>query len=345
MKCKKIIMAGFMILGIITCSACGSTKETESTEAELVKEESSDKEKSSAKEEKNSHGEKAIEEIREDLETSDLIPMYFGTDEDMHVEDVTLIKRNTTESTDEVYCTITVNSSTTSFRQDYKLIYNYYTTGGWILDEYTAEGEQAYFPLTGVDEFRIGLDVSDNFGSGCNYEIIDPDTDFDQEFLTDTVKVHITTEGGLFKASGTLNFRYNYLGSSWSLVDCQKENDYTEYYDFAGAWVCDYAGDGTRIRLFLVKTQEGNSLTGDYIQLQIVPSLNLINVIEEFEENPFTIQADGSVFWESQGYTGFYYDKNTVMEVDNTPFAKYSDSYMTLDEYISANYPGYSVQR
>lgn len=76
-----------------------------------------------------------------------------------------------------------------------------------------------------------------------------------------------------------------------------------------------------------------------------MPDFNRVDVIEDFEEKPYTVKDDGTIFGESQGYTGFHYDEHTVMEVDNTPFVKYSDSYMTMNEYISANYLGYSISQ
>lgn len=353
MRYKKIIITGILILMTVFSSACGSSgdgknvsEETQNTQSEVSsvedKPETIQPEDTNS-EEKNLYGEKTLDEIREDLEKSGLIQTEFGTDEEYHVENVELIKRNTTESTDDVYCTLTVNSDSHSIIQSYELVYNHYTTGGWILDEYIEDGERSCLPLMGVDEFTVGYDVSQNFGDGCDYEITDQKTDL--ESMSDSVSVRVAMDGTLFKASGQVAFHYSYDNSGWNLVECVKESGYTESYDFTGAWVCDYTGNGDRIRLFLVRTQDGDSITGDYIQMQVYQSTNKINIIEEFVGNPFTVMENGSVFWESQGYEKFYYDKNTVMETDHTPFAKYSDSYMTVDEYIAENYPGYSVQR
>lgn len=354
MKRKKIVAIGLFALMIALSSACGNSDDGKnvSEKAEVTEQETSstEDELTFGKEDgKNGegeilYGEKTLDEIKEDLEKSDLISMEFGTGDECRLEDIELIKRNTTENTDDIYCTISVNMADCMVHQDYHLIYNYYTTGGWILDEYEATGEQAYIPLLGVNEFTVAEDIAEVFGYNCDYDMVDEDTDFARDSLTDDVKVHISTIGGLFKASGTVTFHYAYLGGWWNLVDYTTESDYTEAYDFLGTWVCDYVGDGERIRLFLVSAQDSESLIGDYIQLRIIPSMNEISIIEEFTDKPFTVKDDGSVFWESQGYTGFYYDKNTVMETDNTPFEKYSHSYMTMEEYISECYPEYRIR-
>lgn len=314
MRHKKVLVTGILILMTAFACACGSsddrkdlsedTKNVQSEVSSVEDEPESIQPEDASSEEKNLYGEKTIDEIMEDLEKSDLIHTEFGTDEEYHVKNVELVKRNTTESTDDVYCILTVNSDSHSIVQSYELVYNHYTTGGWILDEYIEDGERSCLPLVGVDEFTVGYDVCQNFGDACDYEITDQKTDL--ESMTDSVSVRIAMDGTLFKASGQVDFHYSYGNSGWNLAEYEKESGYMESYDFTGAWVCDYTGNGDRIRLFLVKTQDGDSLTGDYIQMQVYHSTNRINIIEEFVENPFTVMENGSVFWESQGYEKFY---------------------------------------
>lgn len=352
MKKKITMIAGLFILTAVFCSACGhpdnATDITQDSAEESVEKESSEDKKASEEEtkaeEENLYGEKTLDEIKEDLGTSEIM-MDFGTDEDYYISDITLIKRNTKEENDNVFCTITVNSGTRQFIQDYELVYNHYTTGGWILDEYIPTSEQVILPLTGVDDSIIGNTVVQNISGECEFEIINHKTNLEPDFMTDSITVSVSHDNDFCHISGTLTLDYMFNGIDWELLEISHREDYTESYDYVGTWVCDYSGDGERIRLFLVQSQDGNSLIGDYIQMWVKPSMNQISLIEEFTGKPFTDNGDGTIFWDSQGYTIFYYNRNTVMEMDDTPFVKSSNTYTSVDEYISANYPGYSIQR
>lgn len=360
MRAKKWIMGWMAVLVLIFCSACGNssgselesngnkieTSETSALEDAKASEKESERkaEEKTEKKEENLYGEKTLDEIKEDLGTSEIM-MDFGTDEDYYISDITLIKRNTKEESDNVFCTITVNGDTRQFIQDYELVYNHYTTGGWILDEYMPTSEQVILPLTGVDDSIIVNTVAQNISGDCECEIINHETHLDPDFMTDSITVSVSHYNDFCHISGTLALDYMFNGIDWELLEISHGEDYTESYDYVGTWVCDYSGDGERIRLFLVQSQDGNSLIGDYIQMWVKPSMNQVSLIEEFTGKPFTDNGDGTIFWDSQGYTKFYYNRNTVMEMDDTPFVKSSNSYTSVDDYISANYPGYSIQR
>lgn len=247
MKIKNIAVMVLLVSAMLFCSACGNSADdkesvpisgTEPSSAEKDTEPTETSDSEEVTEGENLYGEKMLDEIREDLEKSDLIPMEFGTDDDIRIENLELIKRNTTESTDDVYCTLTVNSSSISMKQDYKLTYNHYTIGGWILDEYTATSEQTYLPLEGVDEFKVDGDLSEMFGSEFEYEVTGRDTDLDS--LRDKIYLSVDISRTLFQASGSMTLDYFYENGNWVLLDCEKSSDYSENWDIDGSWGCRY---------------------------------------------------------------------------------------------------------
>lgn len=269
MKKKITIITWLFILIAVFCSACGSSDNaadtpqdstTESAETESTEDKKT--EETEPKEEKL-YGEKTLDEIKEDLGTSEIM-MNFGTDEDYYISDITLIKRNTKAESDNVFCTITVNGDTRQFIQDFELVYNHYTTGGWILDEYAATSEQTVLPLTGVDDYVIGNVIEQNISADCDFEIIKHETTLEPDFMSDSVSVTVSLEKNLFHASGTLTIDFMFNGSFWEFLEISKENDYMEIWDVDGTWILDESeGDTGYIHILQFWHNDDMTISGN----------------------------------------------------------------------------------
>lgn len=269
MKKKITTIAWLFILIAVFCSACGNTDNaadtsqdstTESTEMESPEDKKTAETEPKAKEE-NLYGEKTLDEIKEDLGTSEIM-MDFGTDEDYYISDITLIKRNTKEESDNVFCTITVNGDTRQFIQDFELIYNHYTTGGWILDEYTATNEQTILPLAGVDDYTVSLAISQYIDADCSYEIEGHETDLNS--MSDSFSVSVSLDRNLYHISGSLFLSYLFNGEFWELMNISEESDYMEIWDVDGTWILDESeGDTGYIHILQFWHNDDMTISGN----------------------------------------------------------------------------------
>ena len=181
--------------------------------------------------------EKTINEIKDELNNSSFIEENIGTDENYSISDISLIKRNTQESEDELYCTIIIEGDTVSISQDYKLTYNYYSSGGWILDEYITTSESTIRPLKGVDDDVVNVTMEEQMEYTYDYKIEEHDTDL--ESMSDKVTVSVSNKGNIFHASGTILLYYSFNGTAWELTNIEKNKDYSEYWDVDGTWILD----------------------------------------------------------------------------------------------------------
>ena len=79
--------------------------------------------------------------------------------------DLELIKRNTKEDSDTVYCTVSLANDAATLVQDFKFSYNHYTTGGWILDEFEPTGEASTIDIDETTETASTLDDAAYIGA------------------------------------------------------------------------------------------------------------------------------------------------------------------------------------
>ena len=227
---KTILSVCFCFIGLLFFTGCGSKQRT-------------------------------LNEIKADLSNSGFIEENIGRDDNYSISDISLIKRDTQESSDEVYCTITVESDAISIVQDYKLIYNFYSTGGWILDGYIATSEGMVYPLKGVDDAVVDVSMEEQVEHTYDYKIEGHDTDL--ESMTDKVNVSVSNNGNIFQASGTLYLYYNFNGSVWELTNIEKSDDYSEYWDVDGTWILN---EPEYTKLTVIQLWHSNDMTlhGNY---------------------------------------------------------------------------------
>lgn len=334
---KMSILLAFSILFL---SACGSSNSDVSGTNETTAETATVKDEAEATptidEGKNLYGEKTLDEIKDDLNSNGFIEERIGTDDDYKVEEVALIKRNTKEESDEVWCTLTVVGSTVKYIQDYKLTYNHYTTGGWILDEKEATGELRSLPLAGVDDGLVRYDFENALELDYDYEIKEHKTDL--ETMTDVVEITVSLDHYLVKVSGTLYYTYAYNGNSWELVNVERSDDYTEdLSNVWGTWVCDeregdnYSGHFEAVTLWA----GADGIYGNYYRFNYSVDGQIFDVLIADENVPMTLDfKNGQILVDNRlGYCNLNYDSPVSWDnYGGLPFKWISDRRFTEDE-------------
>ena len=127
-------LSSLAIMLIAGCAGQGQEKQERKTESLAVETETLDAETDTVETEKN------LDEIKADLNTN-AAKFLDVVGNGYQVTDLELIKRNTKGDSDAVYCTVSLENGTSFLKQDFKFLYNHYTTGGWILDEFEATSE------------------------------------------------------------------------------------------------------------------------------------------------------------------------------------------------------------
>lgn len=69
---------------------------------------------------------------------------------DLSIESLEIIKRQTNEKDDNIYCTVIMSNTDYRLSMDCYFLYNYYDVGGWILDYYEIQNQPILIPLTGI---------------------------------------------------------------------------------------------------------------------------------------------------------------------------------------------------
>lgn len=105
---------------------------------------------------------------------ADLSKQDLHLQEKLNVKSVEIVKRNTDKENkkDEIYVKAIADGFGVECDLQYKLVYNYYTDGGWVLDECTPEktSEWRVRPTSGVEEETIREEMQYLANNGNGYE-------------------------------------------------------------------------------------------------------------------------------------------------------------------------------
>jgi len=90
-----------------------------------------------------------LKEVQEGV----IVSKYIPNDTNYSVYDYQIMKRQTNldNKEDIIFCQITVSNTYIRSTLNYKMVYNLYDVGGWIMDEYDLESHCSV-PLMGIDE-------------------------------------------------------------------------------------------------------------------------------------------------------------------------------------------------
>lgn len=204
MSIKKVILLIAGCLLIVILSACSSKLKTLDESELIVNLNNSD-----------------IVNVKIDNETRNLI-----------VNNLVIEKRQINEKQDIIYCKIVQGDEFYRMTAQYKLLYNYYDQGGWILDEFQTISVET-IPLTGVSEER----AYEQIVYYDNAELVNRETDLDQHrdafHFSSINKFPYMTEEKTIEVIFTFNSdQKKWIGSTTVLEE--KEN-----WDVLGKWHFD----------------------------------------------------------------------------------------------------------
>lgn len=201
----------------------------------------------------NLYGEKMLTEIKSDFEQELIKDAELSCcGEYTSVSDVSLIKRDTNEKRDDVYCKFSLDSDFHYVVKEFHLIYNFYTTGGWILDEIISESEGLCYPKEGPPSDVIAYAMYDLGIISDNYTVNDIRTDIDVGTSDVDVSVNLSESVMEIKGNIVLKFVFDKKNGYWKFISSDKDiNDITNM-KYAGTYVSLYA-EGTFINAYRYK--------------------------------------------------------------------------------------------
>ena len=187
------------------------------------------------------YGEKSLDQIKEDCAVM-LKDKELNTYGPMNqISDIKLIKRNTTEKSDDVYVSITFDSVKYQEKQDFHLIYNKYTTGGWIMDAYETTGNIEFIPTSGVDK-RVVESVLNQYQLIYEQDYTVTAVNDDLINKNSSVVVEIHADYPVKEWDGTVTLRYGFddVNCCWRFVDTDVDIDSLCTEKYEGTYICDY---------------------------------------------------------------------------------------------------------
>lgn len=205
---KRLLTICLLLAGMLCISGCGSSNLSEN-------------------------------QIKEDLTAQGdiaLIDIGYGSyfeERDLQITDVVINKRQTNEKDDTVYCTVTMEDDWYRCSADYVLYYNFYDQGGWILDDYYAEG-QMITPLKGVPEEFAEGELNNYFFD--TYELVD--SSFNEEDWSAELTYHLTYDrmNVSFDDDATLYYYFSSEGNEGTWTPSLFYDETSFKWDVLGEW-------------------------------------------------------------------------------------------------------------
>lgn len=170
---------------------------------------------------------------------------------DYSVESISIIKRNTLETTDDIFIKLKAYNKKVSLEQEYHLKYNLYTQGGWILDEWDNRNEASYAPLKPVSDDAIKGDATSMLGFS-DFKIVNHKTDLNKK--TDQVVIDYNHSTRFRTQSGQVVLYYVFDSGEW-IYNNAMYNECSDKWDFSGTWVC-YKGYCNSLAVCEIPEQE-----------------------------------------------------------------------------------------
>lgn len=207
------------------------------------------------------------------------------TDEPFTVDTVESYKRNTdTENNiDEIFVKVKGHCDSVECELQYKLIYNYYTEGGWIMDEMQPADKEKWTitPTTGMSS-DIHMDFQQSiadygYGDESYFGYVTTNSRyFDQDSQSETITYGLTTTTPFRDFSAELSCTYRFVS-------------YCEDSHFSWHWERDYDRDN-----YTVISNDYSKIAGEWQKTNIDPAMKYetgYHVIEQLSSNEFAINA------------------------------------------------------
>lgn len=160
----------------------------------------------------------------------------------MEIADLDIIKRQTNEKDDNVYCVITMDCDDYELVANCYLQYNYYNQGGWILDYAEVQDDLLLIPLTCIPEEQPEEEIKKYYG---NYNLINHN--FSKEEGMDIYEYYVFDDYENCSFSGVVDVKYIFyysvenddglyrVNASWQKRVTEAENFSCQWY-VEGTW-------------------------------------------------------------------------------------------------------------
>ena len=247
---------------------------------------------------------------------ADLSQWPLGFEENVEISALNIVKRNVEDKLDEVYVKVIGETESVKCEMYYKLTYNNYTVGGWILDEVEITDEEKWkvVPEKGVDDNELDniktilknraradydIDTSD-----CVVSILSETLSQDKTSQTVMAKLSSKTAKRDFAMEATRVYEFSYaltdnsVSWDWTCVDSDynvvkdvandDESAFVVYEPFVEEATVYEAGEST---LYRVRKDANNS------QSQIGAYKNLNSAIKLADER----KAEGYEVYDTKG--------------------------------------------
>lgn len=175
-------------------------------------------------------------QIKEDLPKEArviYIDSGYGSEEIvLDVTEINILKRQTNDKDDTVYCTIVMANDDYRYSANWVLTYNYYDQGGWILDDWYTEEETnpaEIIPLTGVPETTADSMMSNSY---AEYSLNERCWGEDSEYGDKTTMFIYNVKSEALYC--TMN------GSVYLSYDFSNDGNYGEWYSTMQEADCSY---------------------------------------------------------------------------------------------------------
>lgn len=180
--------------------------------------------------------EKSEKEMMEDLNSSELVKEYYLDEYSYTLTDLEIIKRNTvSQETDDVFATFVMANDWKEVHGQVELLYNYYSTGGWILDAFEISWDSVYYiPLQECESWLIEQDLL--YYDIDGFTVVGKEVDLENgiEILT----VDASDPGELLSRVGTVTAEYLFSAEigTWQLLNIYGNDDFGYVWEGWGTY-------------------------------------------------------------------------------------------------------------
>lgn len=273
--------------------------------------------------------------IKKDLSQSSILDDFSAMGyADCKIKSVKIDKRKTEKKeTDDVFCTVKLKNEDVEIIQKYELGYNFYTEGGWILDDILQSEDMEVKPIKGVNDDIVKTDI-ENLKNYRDFTIGKHDTDL--KTFIDKISVNVNTDTNLCKISGDVTLEYAFTEGKWMLTSSTPSENYKEEWNFAGTWMHISAGN-RGLNIVTVRNGNGN---------QYIFESHLINFFgdDEFEDSFYgeqrIVYPDFSQdrFFEDDSITDYVFDPDSLSFANIYNYEKISDERLNVNDYMKDTY-------
>lgn len=273
----------------------------------------------------------------------DLSKQDLSLQEKVDIESVEIVKRNTDEKNkkDEIYVKVKASGTDVHCDLQYKLVYNYYTEGGWVLDECIPEktSEWSAQPKNGVDEETIKAEMqylanngymNDTYFQNVKHVSTEPDYKNGREAIT--MELSKSSPFRKFRAQLTYDyiFYYEFIDDKfnwWWDRNYSDEYEYNvlenDYSSLVGNW-SDNSIQSWKFKIEQISEYDFKLTRYSDLSTHYTISFNLENDVVRLTEYTWFSPGTGEkVYHSNPNSSGAQIKLNSDGSIDVLPFHAY----------------------